>query len=80
MPALKRKSKFADDELVVCFESFASSQEHGRCAAGTRLLGGHPTVKGWPIYFVPATTPDDQIEAARQAFYREQGAPPPVRS
>jgi hypothetical protein len=64
------KTKPQADQLYRCVESFASSQDFGRCAEGARLLGSHPTVQGWPQYFIPADRPDDEAAAAREDHYR----------
>jgi hypothetical protein len=59
--------------LYQCFESFSSHQEHGHCAAGTRLRGDHPTVQGWPQFFVDDDTPDDQMRAIRARLWEPAG-------
>jgi hypothetical protein len=76
MPRVKRK--FGADELVVCIESFGSSDpELPGCARGTRLRGSNPIVKRWPFYFLPDGAADDEIFRARQKLYTDAGAPPP---
>jgi hypothetical protein len=73
------RKRFADDQLVVCVESFSSSDEqHGSCARGVRLLGSHPIVVKRPAFFAPADTPDDQLAAIRREIYAASGAPPPA--
>jgi hypothetical protein len=77
MPRVKKK--FADDELVVCLESFGSSDpDMPGCARGMRLRGNNPIVKRWPQFFVRADSADDEIAEARRAFYADSGAPPPA--
>jgi hypothetical protein len=76
-----RSAKFAADQLVVCVESFASSDpEHGSCRAGIRLRGSHPTVQKRPQYFIDAGASEDEIQAMRNKIYTDAGAPAPVRS
>jgi hypothetical protein len=80
MPALRTR-KFKPDELVVCIESFASSDpELGGCARGTRLRGNNPVVRKWPAYFMPADSSGDELNRARAKFYEDSGAPPPPAS
>jgi hypothetical protein len=75
MPRLRKK--FADSDLVVCIESFASSDPVLQgCARGVKLRGSNPIVVRWPFYFVKADTADDEIFRARKELYAEAGAPP----
>jgi hypothetical protein len=73
MPTLKRRPKFAPDQMVRCIESYGTSLDDasGGCRAGTRLFGSHPKVVQRPQFFIDADAPDDQIEAARKALYPE---------
>lgn len=52
------KTKPKADELMVCFESFAS-HEH-QIARGTKLRGDNPLVERFSQFFIPADTPDDE--------------------
>jgi hypothetical protein len=72
MPSLTRKPKFAADQLVVCIETFGSSEPLGGCAAGTRLRGDHEKVLRWPQYFAATDLPDDELERKRNALYPYQ--------
>jgi hypothetical protein len=74
-----RKKTFADDELVVCIESFGSSDlEYPSVSRGARFRGADPRVRKWPMYFVPVNTDDVAILRARQRLYKDAGAAPPV--
>ena len=43
---------FADDEIVVCLESF-SGYPNITVSAGARLRGNHEAVRKWPKFFAP---------------------------
>jgi hypothetical protein len=67
------RAKFADDEVVVCFEPFHSGHVDGPnvCAPGTRLRGDHPYVRNSPQYFVRDGTPADEVARLRVALIQE---------
>jgi hypothetical protein len=69
MPSVNKRPRHAEGALLVCLESFASSEPEGGCAQGTRLRGNHPKVNRWPQYFAPADTPDDELERLRRDLY-----------
>jgi hypothetical protein len=70
------QTKYAESELVVCIESYvdAGDPEIPGYARGLRLVGGHPAVKKHPQYWLPATTPDDEIRRVRSKLYLDAGA------
>jgi hypothetical protein len=78
MPTVKkRSSKFADDEIVVAWESFAGHDI--RVVAGvTRLRADHPIVKRCPQFFTKDGTPSDELTRLRQAYYADS-FPEPVQ-
>jgi hypothetical protein len=66
-------------ELYVCVESYvdAGSPETPGYSRGLRLDGGHPAVqKHWRQYWLPASTPDDELVAARTVIWTAAGAGP----
>lgn len=63
-----------DATLYACIEGFSSQQEHGSCAVRTRLRGDHPTVQGWPQFFLDANAPDDVVRAIRAKLWADAGA------
>src|SRR4051794_35141305 len=79
MPRVKPKRKFKDDEVVVCWMPYATSEY--TIPHGTRLRGAHPAVRANPNWFVPDGTPESEIPRAEivpeehaPEFYRH--APP----
>ncbi|MEP6811665.1 MAG: hypothetical protein ABI990_01615 [Actinomycetota bacterium] len=70
---LTKKKKFADEQLVVCLESYAGNLDDmtGRCARGTRLLGSNPIVQARPHFFADATLPDDELDKLRRELWPE---------
>jgi hypothetical protein len=69
MPTLSRRPKHPAGVVVVCLESFGSSDPLGGCVAGTRLRGDHEKVIRWPQYFADPGLPDDELEELRKALY-----------
>ncbi len=78
--AIKRKRIVDPDAYFVCIESFGTNTdgEPIACSRGTRLRGDHPYVQRWPQFFLPDSTPDDELAAARREHYRQAGAPAPL--
>jgi hypothetical protein len=67
MPTSRKPPTFADDQLVICVESFSSLDSS--CAKGTRLRGRNPAVVARPQFFIDAGASDDEIQAAAEALY-----------
>jgi hypothetical protein len=65
-----KPGKLADDELLVCIESFgAGPPDFDVCREGAKLRAGHRLVRRYPQYFIPATASDDEVAAARELLY-----------
>lgn len=63
MPGLKpKKSKFAEDELVVCWVDFAGHVEGTDVVVtkGSQYYGSHPIVRAHPYRFINAETPNTE--------------------
>jgi hypothetical protein len=70
------RQKFKPDELVVCVESFGSSDmEHGGCARGVILRGSDPTVIRRPQFFIATDNIDNEVALrnARAELYAATG-------
>jgi hypothetical protein len=59
LDTLKTK-RFADDEIVIAWQSFAVDGVFETIAKGTRLRGNHPAVRKAPGYFVPDGLPESE--------------------
>jgi hypothetical protein len=73
MPLAARKKPTLDPAaMYVAWESFATTRHDLTVRAGTRLRGDHEAVQGWPQFFLPADTPDDEVDRHRaREYYRE---------
>ena len=73
MPLAAKKKKGPDpDAMYVAWESFGTTGADLTIRAGTKLRGDHEAVQGWPQFFMPADTPDDEVDRHRQQKYAEE--------
>lgn len=76
---MAKTQQFADDEIVVCFESFGTGALPGQpvFGVGTRVRGDHPAVKIAPQYWAPDGTPTDELARRRVKLWQDAEAPIP---
>jgi hypothetical protein len=70
------KSKYKPGELAVCIESYvaAGDPDTPSYSRGLRLAADHPAVRKHGMYWVPESTPDDEILQLRHKMWRDAGA------